>query len=300
MTPSIVSWDPKYASSAANFWNRLLEGVPHCYDVTAEELARAAAGEEGAGAPLQALRDDTVLLAVNEGEVCGYAHAAAEQVKDWHAGAGIIRFFAYERGNRVAGKALLEAVLSEVRTRTPENIRAFPANYRYPCYHFLNANLSNRLDHVEALLGVRGFRRQRAEIFLDMPDLESLPAPIMTIPCELAVEHRPGKGELPGFSVRACRNGELMGECVHTSGQEYSPRPEAGEWAFCSWLGVKTPWQGKGIGEFLLTRALGEAKDLGYRRASISTSGDNYRAFTFYSNHGYRVVDWTYELGCER
>jgi GNAT superfamily N-acetyltransferase len=259
-------------------------------------MVRAADGEEGAGAPLHGLCDNMVLLAVHDGEVCGYAHAASEQVKDWHAGAGIIRFFAYERGNRAAGKALLDAVLSEIRNRTSEGVLAFPSNYRYPCYHFLNANLSNHLDHVEALLGVRGFRRQKSELFLDMPNLTGLPTLTPPIPCELVVERVPGRGKLPGFAVRAFRDGELMGECVHTSGQEYSPRAEAGEWAFCTWLGVKTLWQGKGLGEFLLTRALGEAKELGYSRASISTAGDNYRAFTFYSNHGYRVVDWTYGL----
>jgi len=301
MSLSIVNWDAQYAVSATAFWNRLVHGVPHCYEVTGEELARAAAGEEGAGAPLQALRDSAVLLAVRAGEVRGYAHFAAERSEDFYAGAGVIRFFGYERGDRTAGKALLNAVLSELRKRTPERITAFPSKYRYPCYHFLNAKLSNRLDHVEALLGVSGIRRTgAAEIFLDRLDLEDVHNPKPPIPCEVVVENVPGRGQRPGFAVRAFRGEDLIGECVHNSGQEYSPRKDAGEWAFCSWLGVKTPWQGNGLGEYLLTRALAEAKELGYQHAGISTGGNNYRAFTFYSNHGYRVVDWTYELGCER
>ena len=38
-------------------------------------------------------------------------------------------------------------------------------------------------------------------------------------------------------------------------------------------------------------------REAGYRHAAISTAWDNYRAFLFYTNYGFRVADWTYELG---
>ena len=52
----------------------------------------------------------------------------------------------------------------------------------------------------------------------------------------------------------------------------------------------------QGLGRYLLQRALREMHGAGYRHAAISTHWRNYRAFLFYSNYGYRVVDWTYGL----
>ena len=41
------------------------------------------------------------------------------------------------------------------------------------------------------------------------------------------------------------------------------------------------------------------ARERGYRHGAISTAFDNDRAFLFYTNHGFRVVDWTYEFARE-
>ena len=48
--------------------------------------------------------------------------------------------------------------------------------------------------------------------------------------------------------------------------------------------------------DYLRGRALVEMKKAGYRHAAISAGWDNYRAISFYSNYGYRVVDWAYGL----
>ncbi|UCC67907.1 MAG: GNAT family N-acetyltransferase, partial [Armatimonadota bacterium] len=83
---------------------------------------------------------------------------------------------------------------------------------------------------------------------------------------------------------------------VSLSAAEWHDAAEAHDWIFTDWLGVEEEMQGKGLGRHLLQRALQEARRLGYRHASISTSWDNHRAFLFYSNYGYRVADWTYEF----
>ena len=41
------------------------------------------------------------------------------------------------------------------------------------------------------------------------------------------------------------------------------------------------------------------AREHGYRHGAISTAFDNDRAFLFYTNYGFRVVDWTYEFARE-
>ena len=66
--------------------------------------------------------------------------------------------------------------------------------------------------------------------------------------------------------------------------------------AFCDLLDVTVDFQGKSLGLHLLLRGLLEARDRGCQHSAISTAYDNDRAFLFYSNHGYRVVDWTYEF----
>ena len=78
---------------------------------------------------------------------------------------------------------------------------------------------------------------------------------------------------------------------------EYTPEIQQHSAQFYNmWLGVNDEFQGRGLGRYLLQYALHEMHKIGYRHAVISTDWENYRAFLFYSNCGYRVVDWTYEL----
>ena len=60
------------------------------------------------------------------------------------------------------------------------------------------------------------------------------------------------------------------------------------------WLGVDRHYQRRGLGRYLLLRALHELGRKGYRHATISTAADNYRALLFYSNVGFHMADWTY------
>lgn len=79
------------------------------------------------------------------------------------------------------------------------------------------------------------------------------------------------------------------------AGQAVLEKADAQDWTYTEWLGIEDDFQGKGFGKFLLQYSLQEMQKAGYRHASISTSLDNYRAILFYSNVGYKVVDWTYE-----
>ena len=76
---------------------------------------------------------------------------------------------------------------------------------------------------------------------------------------------------------------------------EYTPEIQQHSAQFYNmWLGVNDEFQGRGLGRYLLQYALHEMHKIGYRHAVISTDWENYRAFLFYSNCGYRVSDWTY------
>ena len=74
----------------------------------------------------------------------------------------------------------------------------------------------------------------------------------------------------------------------------FSSHPDAQDWLHTVWLGIEEDFQGQGLGRYLLQYALQEMKEVGYKHAAISTAWDNHRAFLFYSNCGYRTVDWTY------
>ncbi len=183
-----------------------------------------------------------------------------------------------------------------LRERDMRQVHAFPQEYRYPFYHLEAAYLSDQLDQVGALLGFNGYRRIRGEVFLDWPDYEPAEPRPADLPIEVPVQWCQGRGTRPGIKVQACRDGQQIGTCECKSCCEFSRNDDAQDWFFTTSLGVAKEVQGKGLGRYLLQRALQEMHGVGYRHAAISTAWDNFRAFLFYSNHGYHVVDWTYGL----
>ena len=108
-----------------------------------------------------------------------------------------------------------------------------------------------------------------------------------------ATAHLPGKGRLPDLRFKAYQAGEEVGECYSISARAFADREVLDECIFTMWLGINEPFQGRGLGHYLLSHSLVEARRLGYRHAAISTALTNHRALLFYSNFGYRAVDWT-------
>ena len=117
------------------------------------------------------------------------------------------------------------------------------------------------------------------------------------LPFDIALEWKDGPGKRQDLVVRARQGEKELGECQSRSCAAFSSEKSLEDWHFCDWLGVEEEVQGKGLGRYLLERARLELHAVGYRHAGISTSWVNYRAFQFYSNYGYRVVDWTYAWG---
>ena len=131
---------------------------------------------------------------------------------------------------------------------------------------------------------------------MDWENYSVTPTPT-SVPVTFSVDWEQGRGQLPNCTVTAyCNDLREVGVCESVSGGEFSSHPDAQDWLHTIGLDIEDPYQGQGIGRYLLQYSLQEMHKVGYRHATISTDWENYRAFLFYSNCGYRAVDWTYEL----
>ena len=291
----ILRYEPAMSSGLTSAYNNTIRGVPHCYPTSVEDFASVVAGAAGEGSSHDRLHSDAAFVAREGTSILGFIHVAMERPKKAdEAEQGVIRFFWYERGYRTTGQALLAAAEEYLQERGISQITAFPEDYRYPFYHFDHAYLSDHLDHVQAALGFNGYRRVAGEVYLDWPNCRSvIPAPA-DVSVDISLKWRPGRGTRPGLIARVHQGEKAIGVCECVSGGEFSHVAEAQDWFFTTWIGISEEMQGKGLGRHLLQRALQEMQRVGYRHAAISTDWQNFRAFLFYSNYGYRVVDWTY------
>jgi predicted N-acetyltransferase YhbS len=279
------------ADQLTTAYNSAIRRVPHCYSVNTAEFVTALTEDHG-------LRGRQVFVALEDQLIVGFAHVGVGyRERGENPEQGLIQFLWYAPEHRQAGQALLEVTEDHLRAHGMRQVVAFHQKYRYPFYHLESAYLSDRLGQVAALLGYNGYRRIGGEVYLDWPDFEPLEPPPVKVPVDIALEWIPGRGARPGLILRAFQDDKWVAVCQCVSCGEFSAVDEAQDWLFTTWLNVQENLQGKGLGRYLLRRALLEMHNAGYRHASISTAIDNYRAALFYTNCGYHVVDWTYGLG---
>ncbi len=294
----IRQYTSEMQTSVAQFYNHLTADVSHCYPVAAEEFAVALHRVTADAADLKAdgLNSETAFVARVNGVIQAFIHIGVSPVRDNEKeNLGVIRFFGYARGARRVGQALLEKAEDSLKTFNVSRISAFPQDCRYRFYHFEHAYLSDALDQVQGLLGLNGYRRSEGEVFLDWENYVVTPVP-PSLPVTLSIDWQEGRGRHPNCTVLAHKDGEQVGICESLCGGEFSSHPTAQDWLHTVWLGIEDGFQGQGLGRYLLQYALQEMHKVGYRHAAISTAWDNHRAFLFYSNCGYRTVDWTYEF----
>ena len=280
------------------FYNHITSNVPHCYPVTEEEFAIAISRVTTDKADLKGdgLDSETAFVAIVNGVIQAFIHVGISPSREHRKeNLGVIRFLGYERGARAVGQAVLEKAEDYLKAFNVSQISAFPQDCRYRFYHFGHAYLSDALDQVQGLLGFNGYRRSEGEVFLDWEDYSVTPVP-SSLPVTLSINWQDGRGQHPNCTVLAHQDSEQVGICESICGGEFSSHPDAQDWFHTVWLGVEDDFQGQGLGRYLLQYALQEMKKIGYRHAAISTAWDNHRAFLFYSNCGYRTVDWTYEF----
>jgi ribosomal protein S18 acetylase RimI-like enzyme len=280
-------------------YNALVADVPHCFPVSVPAFAEALAPAIGEGAPKGRVRDEVVFVAREGDVILGFLHAGvAEPKEESQSPEGVVRFFDYQRGERATGQALLDAGHEYLRSLGQRVVKAFCSDLRYRFYHVACAYLSNRLDHVQALLQFNGYEPFGGEIIFDWPDYAPPEPESSDVHDKVEVLWKPGRGRLPGIEVIARVGEAWAGACKCVSCGEFSDEDAAQDWLFVSELNVAEAHQGRRLGMHLLQAALKEMHAKGYRNASISTDWRNYRAFLFYSNVGFREVDWT--LGFSR
>ncbi len=180
-----------------------------------------------------------MFVAVENRRLAGFVHAAMGSPRPGKdPEEGLIRFLWYRPGSRPAGEALLDAAEQHCASRGVPAVNVFPQKHRYSFYMLKAAYMSDRLGHVAALLGMRGYRRNRGEVLLDWPEFTiAEPAPLPDgLPVE--VEHTGGRGRLPGVTLRVEPEDKQIGICENVSAGEFSRDRLAQEWIFTTWLGV--------------------------------------------------------------
>ena len=291
----IVKYHPGLAEPMYALYNQTIELVVHCYPVSTAVFTEAlepVLHTQSSG--LKNMRSQYCLAAMEGETLTGFAHAGVRVNDADRVEGGAIRFLTFEPGNRSYGQLLLDRVESILTDAGATSIVAFHQRFLLPFYHHSPAYLSDRIGHVRALFAMANYEKCEGEVFLDRRLVESQdPAP-MGQDLEVRTEKAPSQGVLPGLKNSAWIDGKEVGQCCIISSAETQRCEEVEDRGFMDWLGVEEPWQGKGVGKFLLQQTLNDSYALGYRRMGISTAWDNHRAFVFYSNFGFEVSDWTY------
>ncbi len=291
----IFKYTPEFLEPLTQFYNDLTINVPHCYPIKKEELAHALISVTGQSENTDdGLKSETAFVAMQNGVVQAFIHIGHHRYGKNKVLEGVVRFFGYARGARLAGQTVLEKAEEYLKTFNVPQIIAF-SSYKYHFYHLRCANLSITLDHVYALLGHNGYSPRYCTVFLDWKNYSVTPTP-PKMPVTLSVNWEEGRGQRPNCIVRAYQKGEKVGICNSVCGGDFSSHADAQDWVYTEWLGVEDRFQEKGLGKYLLFYSLQEMRKIGYRHASLNTECCEYLPILFYSNCGYRVVDWTYDF----
>ena len=294
----ILDYQNEMLEDVVSIYNKAMKDVPNCWPVSETEFSGAVAAVTGGhsdGGPI--VNNQFLSVATVAGKIVGFLHGGVDRGKSEKAPPrGAICHLNYDRGFRAAGQMLLEKTEQLFAKESLSDVCAFNADYRYRFYCFPHSYLSDHLDHVNALLQFNNYRTTGGEVFLNGLDYTTTELPNVDLEYELTVSWPQGIGRKSGCIVKAfCDNTEI-GQCQIKCGGDFSKHEEAQDYGFVDWLGVEEDFQRCGLGKLLLSKARNEMLDIGYRHTAISTARDNYRAFLFYSNYGYRVVDWTYQL----
>jgi GNAT superfamily N-acetyltransferase len=298
MALEIMPYAADLAESVTSFYNEAVEDVPYCHPVDPETLDGILTKSVRPSRRFTRLHDEIVAVACEEGSVVGFIHAGGELSRKARRSTkrGVICCFLYRRGRRLAAQGLLDAAEAHLTEIGKRDIQVAGAEYRYPFHHMPNAALSNHLGRVQGLLGVNGYRRDYGEIFFSWPDFDPPEPSPVDFDLAYTLEWKQLSGARPGLYLQSHLGDQQVGEFGCVCAGDGRKDESLQEWLFVEWLGINEAFQGEGIGKHRLQRGLREGYDKGYRHAIISTATDNWRAYTLYSNWGFRTVDWTFDF----
>ena len=290
----VVPYSSDMAEAVTTHYNEQTTGVPFCFTVTAQEMDDAL-HTRPPYETRKTLADPSILVVTEGDKVLGLTRAGWEPADD------------ERRKPRPPSdsSSTSEATARPVRLCSTQHMShsgrpaqtasgPFHQDQQFAIYHAKYSFCSDGLDHVQALLQMNGYRKCDGEVY---PVWRNAVAPELRpirdgVTFEL--EWVDGRSELPGLNMRAMLDGEEIGRCMHCCLGDHTRWPEADVTAFCHRLDVYDNIRAAASVSTCCTEPSGSFLKRGYVHMAISTAWDNYRAFLFYSNCGYRAVDWTY------
>ena len=269
--------------------------------------------------PYADLSDPQVLVARQQNTLLGFVHTAIWH-KDrggetWRIGnhpiedlladqVGLIRCFYHRPGHRAAGQALLEAAQTHFAQRNLHQIRAF-SFHSYRFYRFGRTFLPDRLGHLRGLLGYNDYHITRGSILLELPQYQYSEPTLPDVGIKVEVELQQGRGQRPNIALHLYRGSDTIGEAACISAGHFCRAPQAQTTFYFPWFFIKgnnvaarqsQGEQGKGLGRYMMQRALWEAAQQGYETATLHVGMGDMRPQLFYTNLGFQVVDTSYQF----
>jgi GNAT superfamily N-acetyltransferase len=287
----IVSLEPEMAPALAQCYNELMAPVPYHRPAPAEWFA------DLTPTCFQECTEQEVLVAREGREVVGFVHTgrSAPPTHQWHAKGepGVIRFLSYRPGERAAGAALLARAEQRIRERGRNEVVALAGWHMYPFHPLQLGHISERVSHLLSLLWASGYESHECEVFFHWPDFVPPRVPRPALLFELA-QQETRRTPQRQITVQAMQGDQEIGHCVMSllTGDSYRPQLEG--WCTCDHLIISELQRGRGLGKYLLAAGLTAMREVGARHAMINTDWDNYRAYLFYTNFGYRFLDRTF------
>jgi predicted GNAT family N-acyltransferase len=296
----LIPYSPDLAEKLSESFNSMMQGVPHCYTTSPETWISfltplADSGIDSESFFFNGIVSQELVLVWDHGEIIGLCHSIVEvKCSKESQTTGTVAFISYRRGRRDAGQLLVEASERYLRSQEVDIVQVFPGAYRYPFYHVETAYLSSKLDHVQALLGLNGYKSHRGLGFLERRNFVPSIPPRKKCYGEIVRETSVSKDERWHIRLRVVANGRTLGTCESGPLEFYGSLSPKGEWVFIRWIEVVEDLRGNKLGLYILERMLEEMGERGYRHAVIGVDQGNDRALSMYSNYGFQMSDWTY------
>jgi GNAT superfamily N-acetyltransferase len=293
VTPSqmeIIEFQPELAGALARCYNETLADVPYFLPAQPEWFAEPLASRH------QQCAEEQIFAAQEDGDAVGFVHvgvaAPADKQYDLPGEPGVIRALCYRPGRRLAGAALLDAAERWARDRGRTETVAGDERFMYLFSPV--GSLSERVSHVPPLLRLAGYQTAACDVTLHWPDFEPPAVRRPDLEFELVYEEgetRPRRHVL----LHAMQGDDEIGDCkMYWLGMPQY-RPQFLDWCYCG-IGVAGDLQGRGLGKYLLSRALAAMREQGAKHTLLLTHDDNYLAQLFYANFGYRFLDRTFSF----
>jgi GNAT superfamily N-acetyltransferase len=288
----IEQWPIADAAPLATIWAESTADAPYAYSVEPSEFARGIIPDAADDESLAVERFQKLIVASDGTRPVAFAHLCAAQVevdgKD--IACGVIRSIAFGPDDPEAGQHLLEHVERLLRSDGQIHVDAFPLYHGYAFHNHKVGILSDRLTHITSLLIANGYRPHDPHLTLQRP-LADAPLPDQPPEIEVLVEKTEGDGARRDIRVSAVVDGTRKGTCRSMTGRRYAAQVELEDCGYTRWLAVDEDYRQKGIGRYLLRRALHEHQQEGYTCARLNVREKNTNAHALYQSEGYLTED---------